>query len=254
MKNINIERESSDYIEALEEQLEFLINNCKMFDSGNFKYAKQIATNIRVLVHDTKTSQSLLQLLNRKESMKFLTTVSSPKNVVFQIGLVIPVEVFVQADSNQYISEPWFIPTFTKSNNRKWVSFDTWYSQNVLTSAPTSFSRKKLITYVANKDGGAHIDKSLPEDFYQLSKGISSMLYRENGPLNTHTYEKGEPFKYLHLSSIRQIAHELILSLRKEFGLSLNYNPTIKSFTNQDIIATSDIIMVKGVDKIEYNF
>lgn len=245
LKNINIERESSDYIEALEEQLEFLINNCKNFDSGNFKYAKQIATNIRVLVHDTRTSQSLLQLLNRKESMKFLTTVSSPKNVVFQIGLVIPVDVFIQSDSNHYTSEPWFIPTFTKSKNKKWVSFDTWYSQNVLTCDPTSFSRKQLITYVANKDGGAHIDKSLPEDFYHLSKGISSMLYRNHGPINTHNYEKGEPYKYLHLSSIRQIAHELILSLRKEFGLSLNYNPTIKSFTNQDIKEEFGLIITK---------
>ena len=253
MKELEISRENSDYIQALEEQLEFLINNCKMFDTGNVKYAKQIATNIRVLVHDTKTSTSLLNLLDRKYSMKFLTTVPAPKKVVFQIGLVMPIDVIVPVNSNQFVNEPWFIPTLTKSKTKKWISFSDWYDQNVLTSNPNAFSRRKLVTYVANKDGGAHIDKSLPENFYNLSKGISSFLYRNPGPFNPNNPDIGVPYKHLHLSSVRQIAHELILSIRKEFGLSLNYNPTIKAFTNQQIKEAPEIILVEG-NEIEYNF
>ena len=253
LKELEIEREYSDYVSALEEQLEFLINNCKMFDTGNIKYAKQIATNVRVLVHDTKTSTSLLSLLNKKETMKFLTTVSSPKNVVYQLGLVIPTEVIVQDDSNDFVSEPWFIPAFTKTKTKKWIDFQSWYDQNVLTSNPNAFSRRQLITYVANKDGGAHIDKNLPENFYKLSKGISSFLYREPGGSNHELPSMDDPYKHLHLSSVRQIAHELILSIRKEFGLSLNYNPTIKAFTNQQIKEALEIVVVEG-KKTEYNF
>ncbi|MFJ5956563.1 hypothetical protein ACIQC5_11475 [Paenarthrobacter sp. NPDC092416] len=49
-----------DDINRLVEQLEFLDSSCAAYDSGSRSEAKRLATTVRVLLHDTKQSTSLL--------------------------------------------------------------------------------------------------------------------------------------------------------------------------------------------------
>lgn len=150
-----VDREFQDYFDSLEEQIDFLVNACKMFDQGDFKYAKQLATHVRVLVHDTSQSTSLLNLIGRKDSMRFCSTASFPKNAVFFLGLVNPASrLMIDNQDNQKV-EHTFIPNLNENagQSKKWVDFDTWYQQKILVSNPTHFTRNEMITFVANKDG-----------------------------------------------------------------------------------------------------
>ena len=56
------------YIEALNEQLHFLEYSLRDYAKYEIE-AKRISTAIRILVHDTNKSTSLLQHLNFKNSM-----------------------------------------------------------------------------------------------------------------------------------------------------------------------------------------
>lgn len=60
-------------MDHLREQIQFLLLSTESYDKGITAEAKRLATVIRVLVHTTPKSTSLLNLLN-KEKIKFYTT------------------------------------------------------------------------------------------------------------------------------------------------------------------------------------
>jgi hypothetical protein len=73
-----------------------------------------------------------------------------------------------------------------------------------------TFMRKDLILEVAETDGGVHIDPSLKESYVKLSRLNS---------INWHYYN-GEEKEFENnpvLASVRQIAHEVIKTLKGEF-------------------------------------
>lgn len=60
-------RQSKEDLELhLQQQIAFLERSASFYDKGNPDEAKRLATNIRVLVHDTKSSKSLLRQLSLK--------------------------------------------------------------------------------------------------------------------------------------------------------------------------------------------
>lgn len=58
----------------LQEQIGFLRESCVRFDEGKTAYAKQASLNLRVLLHDTGASRSLLGVLGLKTQIRFLDT------------------------------------------------------------------------------------------------------------------------------------------------------------------------------------
>lgn len=55
-------------------QLGFIRRSCDSYDSGFHDEAIRIAQTIRVLLHDTTASTSLLSLMQQKMNIKLLTT------------------------------------------------------------------------------------------------------------------------------------------------------------------------------------
>jgi hypothetical protein len=78
-----------------------------------------------------------------------------------------------------------------------------WWEQFVIARGPAFvLSRKIIVLTAANKDGGAHVDDELPEEYLQLIRGV---------------YEKisvGEPefVSDHHLLYLRQMAYEILNS------------------------------------------
>src|SRR5450830_1072721 len=73
----------------LEEQIDFLKLSCASFDNGFAGEIKRLAVSVRVLVHDTNASTSLLTLANRK-SIDFVDTADpyDDENVLSHSSLV----------------------------------------------------------------------------------------------------------------------------------------------------------------------
>jgi hypothetical protein len=78
-----------DLVERLREQMGFLERSSESFDRGFEDEAKHLAVVIRVLLHDTGSSHSLLGLRGVKDSLAFLDTAVPiiPDNLLPTIGL-----------------------------------------------------------------------------------------------------------------------------------------------------------------------
>ena len=65
---MKVELSEEDWLEHLDEQIDFLKASSTSFDTGFHGEIKRLAISVRVLVHDTSNSTSLLALLDKKIS------------------------------------------------------------------------------------------------------------------------------------------------------------------------------------------
>lgn len=83
-------RSREDLLELLRENRQFLERSATAFDDGYEAEAKRLAVVLRVLLHDTKQSHSILDQLKVKERLAFLDTAEpiNPNNLRPTPGLV----------------------------------------------------------------------------------------------------------------------------------------------------------------------
>jgi hypothetical protein len=86
------------------------------------------------------------------------------------------------------------------------VPFSAWWDGEVVYyGAGRRIKRKRLVTDAANKDGGAHVDISLPPDYRWMVEGagVSFSVKRTDGSEISRTLIAP------HLACLRQIAYEV---------------------------------------------
>jgi len=189
----------------LEEQLCFLKKSAEDYDRGNKAESKRMAHTIRILLHDTSHSKSLLNQLQLK-SIQFLDTSYDVEDTrcLSKFGLV------MMSLKGEFVPrciappKPWGEP-------RELKSFEDWWDEIVIIDSENNrFSRKDLILGLANKDGGSHVDPELDEAYNKLTRQ-NSMGWKcriNKGP------EKG--IEAIELASVRQIAYEVLESLDRK--------------------------------------
>ena len=89
--DLTYQQSQQDLQDHLGEQRQFLTASCDAFDNGFEGEGKRLATAIRVLFHDTSSSQSLLKQLGVKDRIQMLDTAHpyDPSNLLSHEGLVI---------------------------------------------------------------------------------------------------------------------------------------------------------------------
>ena len=209
MAKVKLSRD--ELLNQLKEQISFLITSSNLFDQWKTEEAKRIAVQLRILLHDTGRSKSLLSQLDLK-SVPFLNTATpfSPENLVSHVGLL------KFKFHNPSGRRPWVIPRGTPDElpkNSK-VSFQEWWDMPVVVARGKieniTFSRKNVVLHVANTDGGAHMDDALDKKYTALSKWNA---------IGIVTVQRGveKPIENPILPCIRQIAHELLVSIQEYF-------------------------------------
>ena len=210
-----ISQTQDELLGHLAEQIIFLINSSKSFDNGFECEAKRIATTIRVLLYDNPNpksdSRSLLKQLDKK-NIGFYDTASDInldlRGRIPQWGLLV-----ISLRSGQYVAPLDNLPPDRLKKGK--VSFDEWWNKIILKDyTGNTFTRCKLIKTLADKEGGAHVDPKLEEDYVNLIKNNSmGITYETRRAGITRERAMGNPV----LHSVRQIAHEVIKTLRDEF-------------------------------------
>ena len=235
----------------LSEQLQFLASSGRAFDQGDLAEAKRIALVIRVLVHDTAMSHSLLAQLGVKDSLAWADSapvIDNDPNIVGRSpGLT---AMGLGADGIAFSAR--YMDSIERSNTTRYVSFSDWWERPViLDSNDAEFSRKELVLALVNKDGGAHLDR-LNEKTHALVHGNSAgFVCVDTGgatpsPIPTPIY-----------ASVRTVAEELLLTLRRSgrtVPRSLPMNPLmamIDSFTGADYTGTS-LVLDKSRDDVSH--
>jgi len=188
------------FIDHLKKQLGFLERSCQSYDNGYIDEGVRIATIIRVLIHDTNASTSLLKHLNATTINLLSTTFEPSSDTVSFVGMGM---MKVGGDESSYF------PQLGNGPINDSIPVSSWWDQVVMVLGKEQrITRKKIVLAAANKDGGAHVDKKLTKDYEALSKDGATgyILYISEGkPVEF-------PIENAHLVSLRQMAYEVLNS------------------------------------------
>jgi hypothetical protein len=204
-------QDNKELLGHLKEQIAFMQESAISYDRGFESEAKRLAVVIRVLVHDTSQSTSLLTLLGRKRQMLFYDSASKydPRNLATSNCLTMM--KLSTTEGAEYVA-PLDDLSLARDKNKK-RSFDNWWERLIIykDNRNNTFTRKKLVLAVANKEGGAHVNPRLDQAYADLSRfnslGWKQFVHGEEKDFNNTPI----------LPSIRQIAHEVLRTLRDEF-------------------------------------
>ena len=187
---------NAELSEQLRDQIAFIRTSCALFDGGSVREAKRIATHIRILVHDTRNSHSLLMQLGYKNTLQFMSRaiVNRPSNLGPYHGLL-----------NLKLGRAISYEPKLQTEAARAMPFEDWWNEHALKDADgTLYSRKDLVLFVADTDGGAHVDPEMDEAYEKLS--------RENH-VGLQVAVGGRPIQWHEnpvLPSLRQIGHEIL--------------------------------------------
>ena len=196
--------------ERLDEQIQFMKLSAQSYDKGFEGEARRLATCIRVLVHDTKISKSLLGQLDAKNRLYWDSRGSVDIGWAPESDSCFVVVQIAEAGMR-------YVPALERGPFPMLQSdFEKWWNGIVLTDGQGhQFTRKEMVLTLANQDGGAHVDPFLDEKYANLTRNSSFGWSDISG-------SETKPLTGIELSAVRQIAHEILKSLDPD------YNPKIE--------------------------
>jgi hypothetical protein len=200
-----------DLVVQLKAQVGFLERSAAAFDQGYDDEATRLAVVIRVLVHDTSNSHSLLGQLGEKSNLAFLDTAAPilAGNLLGTPGLVL-----FRSDGRQVT----YAPKLDESLRRNAKPFERWWHDPVTKDSDgTLFTRRDYILALANKEGGTHVDPNLNAEWAALTRRNSLGFFGANS--KGQSVPLGSPAA----PSVRQIAYELDQTLRSQLAHLLQY-------------------------------
>jgi hypothetical protein len=191
---------TTDFKIHLRRQLSFLKRSCNAYDAGEHDEAIRIATVIRIIMHQTSNSTSLLKHLNAT-TINLLTTVQDiSKNTI--LAAMSMSGLTIGPDGVEHY------PNLGDSSYKAQVPTSKWWSQIVVVSGSLKLTRMKIVLSAVNKDGGAHVDANLDSDYEQLSAaGFSGLVTGSRGG-----NEYSEKLEGSHTICLRQMGYELLNS------------------------------------------
>lgn len=191
-------------INQLHKQLGFLTRSCESFDAGFHDEAIRIAVSIRVLVHDTRSSSSLLAQLGAKSLLlRSSCPLINAKTLMFAGGLS---SARVSIDNGR-LKEATYVPNLDSLSRRAtFLPVEDWWNQCVYRISEGDVTRRHIVLGAVNKDGGAHVDPNLTREYEALCKGIFSVGFA------TPQESIDTSLPNSHLTDLRQMGHELLNS------------------------------------------
>ena len=208
-----------------------LKDDCKVFDSGQERKAKDIAGRIRTLLKDgpNRSTISLLQQLNKKNitfkdsGIKYdvkrgfsyfdiLTPISNSVIVISGVYMGLVYKKVIDKSNSLEFS---FAPLFQRSELKPIIiekPFSEWWAQIIYEDPFSGYklTREKLIMSSAEQDGFSHFDPHL-NDGYKKFLQSDSLEVQINGEKIKFS---NNPAK----NSIRQIGYEIIETLNDKLS------------------------------------
>lgn len=185
----------NDLQEHWDDEIRFIQKSVKEFDAGDEKEAKRLAATLRVLFHNTKQSKSIYSQI--KPKMIFLSSGSPymPSNLLTSWTLLSILGSHKGIEYHANLEVPW---------RCFYLMFNDWWNEIIFDDHKTRFSRCDIVKYIANQDGGAHVDPEMDGAFAELSKMNSLGWADSDGhvPSNNPAYQ-----------AIRVIANEILVSI-----------------------------------------
>jgi hypothetical protein len=190
-----------------------------LFDEGNKAAAKDTAVKLRVLLHDTSKSTSLLRQLGVKKAFRYLDTAGAadPNNLFPTWGLIkVKLHVGPADDSAEYEAS---LDNSSKRTGDRYLDFNEWWSRIVIKDIQgNELSRKDLVMLLAHEEGGAHVQPRPGKEYHAISKEntlLGVARFAEDRPPQS---VGGRPIE----ESVRQIAYEVLRTFDEQPGIFAN--------------------------------
>ena len=168
-KAYQVDRTPTELLSDLLVQLKFLRQECLHYDAGDWSYGAQIATKLRLLLHQTKYSDSLLAQITKRFAFScpdFLS-LSTVRGELPNKGRT----DFVRSPLIQYqmIHQPEVPPVLT---------VQTWWDgiDILLIDRQHFLNRKGVVCLLANQEGGAHVQPGMDEKAALLRRRAANSL------------------------------------------------------------------------------
>lgn len=212
------------------ELLEDLREDCASFSNGNLRKAKDIAGRIRTLLKSGPNPRtiSVLKQLDR-DTIQFIDT-SAPFNPganisyftvenggLHNLGIsaVYMGLVYKHGIWNDGVLNLRFAPFFERPSGKpliKEIDFDSWWNTKIYhdQNKGLELTRKQLILEMTERDGFAHTDETLGEDYETFLEEDSLNLIDGNSKI----VFANSPAK----CSVRQIGYEVIATLENHMS------------------------------------
>ena len=158
----------------LKEQITNLEVSAARYDAGWPEEANRLAVTVRVLVHDTSMSSSLLQQMNVKHQMRWIDSNGGidVRGAVLFSSLVI-FQVSTTAQGQELRIYP--IPQSQILEKGLLLDFETWWkTAPIMIGNGEQITRSDVVGMLANQDGGAHVDLK-KNKFIRLLSSIPSV-------------------------------------------------------------------------------
>ncbi|MFD1036523.1 hypothetical protein ACFQ15_17975 [Sphingomonas hankookensis] len=200
-KRPTIPRTASEIGNFLNDTLDSLVAACDRFDNKDTREYRHIAVLIRSLCRDTRTSHSLLSQANMKDR-NFLSSnlVIYPGNMFSTCNLV---ELVLQPKVPE---KPATWRAVLDAGAMVFEPFEDWWRSSIIVrSNGEKFSRSDIVGYVADQDGGAHVDPEIDAAFESMRRDAFNFTSAKSITDNIDRYV------------IRQIAHEMLKSMRPSY-------------------------------------
>lgn len=184
--------------EQFSRQVLFIERSSASYDQGHNDEALRIAVALRVLIHDTSKSTSLLTQLGVKNKILLSTTIGTGKTRE-------------QCEGKLFYTVPLMIslegvkPLLDKATSEGMLPVEEWWNEVIMIQNGI-FTRKDIILAAANQDGGAHVDDNPSNKTKKLKAGVGTFTRTIKGK------EIVEELTDHHFPMIRQFAHEVLSS------------------------------------------
>jgi hypothetical protein len=196
----------ADFRSHLIRQLSFIRRSADLYDEGVSDEAIRIATHIRTIFHDTTKSTSLVRYLSLERLMMISSAIGKPEEgLPFYHGFGKAEQL---KDGTRKLVPNLDMVIIDHIPVKEWWQQDIWK-----TWSGQLISRRSLVLACANKDGGAHVDRNIPEDYAALAApGAGGIYQRRSGELIID-----EESTDAHLMCLRQIGEEILKSPWSDF-------------------------------------
>jgi len=109
-------------------------------------------------------------------------------------------------------------PKLDGSEHLRFISFSEWWSQEAIVSAGGidggRATRRDLVLWAANKDGGAHVDEELAASYQAVIDALGMAIHIK--AIDDERLPEDEqvtiPLQNLHLATLRQVGYEVSAS------------------------------------------
>lgn len=190
--------------------MRFIVSSGNLVAQGDYDEAVRLAVSLRVLLHDTRHSRSVLGQLGWKDKLQY---VNSLRPLEIAPGFVVALGtdtgetageafglVVLRTDQNGNLAyaaplgEPAPVPLGGQAIPPT-LPFADWWNDKVLYSeGQATFSRWDLVDQMAHKDGGAHLDlEEMTSEFREYKLQGAGVVSIPMPPGQTGLPEKIDP-------------------------------------------------------------